>query len=153
MTAEEMWERCFGSGNDRCGSEHSVEPYEAWAFGSDPDKLAELVVRGVKTATSSAYALYEIDNEALPEAGEYSVILDSHDNAVCIIKTAKVYVTSFDRVSEAHAYKEGEGDRSLEYWREVHEKFFTDCLREAGLSFSPTMEVVCEEFEVIYKHG
>ena len=28
-------------------------------------------------------------------------------------------------VSEEHAYKEGEGDRSLAYWRAVHEEFFT----------------------------
>lgn len=143
-----MWERCFGSGgNDRCGSEGC----EAWAFGDKADELAELAVRGIKTATSSAYALYEADGEPLPQVGECSVILDSHDNARCIVKTTKVYVTSFDRVSEAHAYKEGEGDRSLDYWREVHEKFFTDCLKEAGLSFSEKMEVVCEEFEVIYK--
>ena len=147
MTAEEMWERCFG------GTEHSDEPYEAWAFGDEADKLAELVVQGIKTATSSAYALYAIDGETLPEAGEYSVILDSHDNAVCIIKTTKVYVTSFDKVSEEHACKEGEGDRSLEYWREVHERFFTDCLKEAGLDFSAAMEVVCEEFETVYKKG
>lgn len=142
-----MWERCFG------GSEQINEPYEAWAFGDSADELAELVVKGIKTATSSAYALYEIDGEPLPETGEYSVILDSHENAVCIIKTTKVYVTSFDKVSETHACKEGEGDRSLEYWREVHERFFTDCLREVGLDFSPTMEVVCEEFEVVYKKG
>lgn len=142
-----MWERCFNSGNDRSGSEGC----DAWAFGDSPDKLAELVVQGIKTATSSAYELYAIDNEALPQAGECSVILDSHDNAVCVIKTTKVYVTSFNEVSEAHAYKEGEGDRSLAYWREVHEKFFTDCLKEAGLSFSEDMKVVCEEFEVIYK--
>ena len=145
MTAEEMWERCFGN------TEQSGVPYEAWAFGDDADKLAELVVKGIKTATSSAYALYAIDNEALPQVGEYSVILDSHDNARCITKTTKVYVTSFNEVSEAHAYKEGEGDRSLAYWRKVHEKFFTECLNETGLDFSPTMEVVCEEFEVVYK--
>ena len=136
-----MWERCFGS-SAGC---------DAWAFGDKADELAELVVQGIKTATSSAYALYEIDGEALPEVGEYSVILDSHDNARCVIKTTRVYVTSFDKVSEAHACKEGEGDRSLAYWREVHEKFFTDCLSEAGLTFSEKMEVVCEEFEIVYK--
>ena len=32
----------------------------------------------------------------------------------------------FDEVDEEHAYLEGEGDRSLEYWREVHERFFTE---------------------------
>lgn len=136
-----MWERCFGSSGG-C---------DAWAFGEKADELAELVVQGIKTATSSAYALYATDGEPLPETGEYSVILDSRGSAKCIIKTTKVYVTAFDKVSEVHAYKEGEGDRSLAYWREVHEKFFTDCLKEAGLSFSSTMEVVCEEFEVVYK--
>ena len=34
---------------------------------------------------------------------------------------------------------------------EVHKKFFTKCLREVGLSFSTEMNVVCEEFEVVYK--
>lgn len=141
MTAEEMWECCFGS-SDGC---------DAWSFGGKADELAELVVQGIKTATSSAYDLYAIDGEELPEAGECSVILDSHGNAKCIIRTTKVYVTAFDRVSETHAYKEGEGDRSLAYWREIHESFFTDCLKEAGLFFSSTMDVVCEEFELVYK--
>ena len=136
-----MWSRCFGSSYG-C---------DAWAFGDKADELAELVLQGIKTATSSAYALYAVDNEPVPEAGEYSVILDSHGNAKCIIRTTKVYAVPFDKVSETHAYREGEGDRSLAYWRDVHEKFFTDCLKEAGLSFSPAMEVVCEEFEVIYK--
>ena len=141
MTAEEMYEQCFGNS----------EGCDSWAFGDKADELAELVVQGIKTATSSAYDLYRVDNEPLPEAGEYSVILDSHGGARCIIKTTKVYVTAFDKVSESHAYMEGEGDRSLVYWREVHEKFFTDCLKEAGLSFDPMIKVVCEEFEVIYK--
>lgn len=136
-----MWERCFGSS----------EGCDAWAFGDKADELAELVVQGVKTATSSAYDLYAVEGEVLPEAGECSVIVDSHGSARCIIKTTKVYVTAFDKVSENHAYKEGEGDRSLAYWRDVHEKFFTDCLKESGLSFSSAMNVVCEEFEVIYK--
>ena len=32
----------------------------------------------------------------------------------------------FDEVSKEHAYKEGEGDRSLAYWRDVHEDFFAE---------------------------
>ncbi len=55
--------------------------------------------------------------------GDYSVILNSSGEAVCIIKTLKVYVTSFNQVSDEHAFKEGEGDRSLEYWRMVHVSF------------------------------
>ena len=42
-------------------------------------------------------------------------------------------------MSKEHAFKEGEGDRSLEYWREVHKKFFRECLEEYGLEFSENM--------------
>ena len=142
MTAQEMWK---ASGIDA--------EYEAWAFGDDPDTLAELVRTGVKTATASAYPLYGLEGEALPEAGEYSVILNTRDEAVCIICTSKVYVTAYRDITAEQAYKEGEGDRSLDYWRRVHEAFFRKEMEAAGLTFSEDMGVVCEEFEVVYPKG
>lgn len=124
--------------------------FEAWAFGGDPDGLAALVKAGAKTATSSAFPLYELEGEPLPEAGEYSVILDSSENAVCVIRTTRVYTAAFSAIDAEHAYKEGEGDRSLSYWRAVHEDFFRREMAEAGLAFDESMPVVCEEFEVVY---
>ena len=144
MTAQEMWEQFV---NEQHIEE---EEYDAWAFGDDADVLAELVRRGIKTGTSSAYPLYEIEGEALPEASGYSVILDSKDEAVCIIENTKVYVVPFCEVTPDHAFKEGEGDRSLAYWRKVHEAYFTECMKEAGLTFDEDMKVVCEEFRVMY---
>ncbi len=140
MTPEELWERSGFTGT-----------YEAWSFGEAPDKLADLVIQKIKTATCSAYDLYLINNEPLPQEGSYSVILNSNDQAVCIIKTLKVYVTAFDQVSEEHAFKEGEGDRSLEYWRKVHENFLTNELASVNKTFDGNTKVVCEEFEVVYK--
>ena len=90
------------------------------------------------------------DNESLPVVGEYSVILDSHDEAVCIIRTEKVYVVEFDQVTAEHAWKEGEGDRSLEYWRKVHEDFLSKELAEINRSFNGHTKVVCEEFEMVF---
>ena len=139
MTAQEMW--------NASGIEAE---YEAWAFGDDPDTLAELVRTGVKTATASAYPFYELEGEDLPKAGEYSVILNTKDEAVCIIRTTKVYVTPYREVTAEQAWKEGEGDRSLDYWRRVHEAFFRKELEAVGLIFTEDMGVVCEEFEVIY---
>ena len=138
MTAEELWERSGLSGT-----------YEAWSFGEAPDKLAHLVEQGIKTATCSAYDLYEANHEPLPKAGDYSIILNSCGEAVCIIRTVKVYVTPFNKVSEEHAFKEGEGDRSLEYWRMVHENFLTNELASLHQSFDENTKVVCEEFEVV----
>ena len=124
--------------------------YDAWSFGDDADKLAQLVKDGIKTATCSAYCFYEMEEEDLPEAGAYNIILDSDDQAVCIIRTTKVYITSFNEVTADHAFKEGEGDRSLEYWRDVHKSFFTEELKEVNLPFDEEMKLVCEEFEVVY---
>ena len=145
MTGKDLWEAFITNNNlADCG-------YEAWAFGVEADLLAHLVAIGEKTATASAYPLYELENEPLPKTGVYSVVLDSNDNAVCIIQTQKVTVVPFNEVTAEHAYKEGEGDKSLDFWREVHEKFFTECLNEIGQKFTPGMKVVCEEFMVVYK--
>ena len=140
MTSEELWEKSGLSGT-----------YEAWPFGGAPDKLAELVLQGIKTATCSAYDLYQIDNERIPQEGDYSVILNSKEEAVCIIRTLKVYVCEFCQVSEEHAFKEGEGDRSLEYWRKVHSDFLTNELASVHRLFDEHTKVVCEEFEVVYR--
>lgn len=146
MNAIEMWnlfkEHMYVQQNAR---------YEAWSFGGQADELARLTVDGIKTGTASAYPLYEIEKEALPQVGSFDIILNSRDEAVCITETTKVYVVPFCEVSREHAYKEGEGDRSLEYWRKVHKVFFSDCLKEVGLIFDENMPVVCQEYKVVFK--
>ena len=144
MTHRDLW-AAYRAVNPDAGDE-----YEPWAYGAKPDELARLTRDGIKTATASAGPLYELEGEPLPQAGEYSVILDSRDEAVCVIRTTRVYTVPFDQVSEEQAYREGEGDRTLAYWRRVHERFFRNELSEAGLEFSPSMPVVCEEFEEVY---
>lgn len=143
MNAQEMW-ACYSDDN------HITAPYEAWAFGDSPDELAQLVLQGIKTATASAYGWYTLEGSGIPKVGEYSVIVDSYENAVCVIKTTKVYVVPYDEVDEKQAWKEGEGDRTLAYWRKVHEAFFRRELQEVGLFFNEKMKVVCEEFIRVY---
>lgn len=139
MDAVRMWEQ-FGVEGE----------YETWCFGADADRLAELVFVGKKTATSSAYPIYVEENAPLPKVGEYSIILDSHRNAVCIVRTTKVYIVPFNEVSPYHAYREGEGDLSLEYWREVHREFFIKEMNAIDKKFDEKMKVVCEEFEKVF---
>ena len=139
MTAEELWEQSGLTGN-----------YEAWSFSEAPDKLAALVKKGIKPATCSAYDLYEAGDEPLPKAGDYSIILDSGNSAVCIIQTTKVYVCAFSEVTAEHAFKEGEGNRSLAYWRKVHADFLTMELAMLHRTFTDRTKVVCEEFKVVF---
>lgn len=144
MTPQEMW-NAYKKITPSIGDE-----IDAWAFGVDADFLADLVLRGEKTATASAYDLYALEAEPLPREGTFDVILDSQNQAVCIVEITRVSVESFKYVSADHAFKEGEGDKSLAYCRQVHEDFFTDCLGQAGLTFTPESKVVLEEFRKVY---
>lgn len=147
MTAQELWDKYSAySGVDA--------PFEAWAFcggGEVGDRLAGLVLDGIKTATASTYIAFQSENEPLPKAGDHSVILYDNGEAACIIRDVKVSVVPFDEVSERHAYLEGEGDRSLAYWRMVHEEFFTPDYEAAGMPFDRRGLIVLEEFEVVYR--
>lgn len=106
MNQKEMW-NLYVKNNDV-----KNETYDAWSFGGEPsmaNKLAKLVVNGIKTAT--AYQLYELENSPLPPLCGLNIILDADNNAVCITETTKVYTCPFLEVSEEHAFKEGEGDK------------------------------------------
>lgn len=144
MKALDMWQE-YQQINPNIGDE-----MDAWAFGAEPDLLAQLVLDGTKTATASAFGLYELEGEPLPKVGSYDIVLDSQDDAVCIIEITKVSVVPFKDVSAGHAFKEGEGDRSLAYWRQVHEELFTEWLAESHLVFNEDSKIVLEEFRVVY---
>lgn len=139
MTAEEMWRDHLGYLTQTKGV------YSAWAFGgrddAESDLLAQLAERGVKQATTSALNEYGPD-ERLPQAGDYSVILDSRGQAVCIIVDESVTIRRFGDVDESYAFREGEGDKSLRYWRSVHQEAF------CGITDDDL--VVCEEFRKVY---
>jgi uncharacterized protein YhfF len=131
--------------------QHSVIA-EGW--GDSPqmaDELGALIAAGTKTATCSAMVEWEANGNALPEPGLLTVVLDGKDEPLCIIETMQVEVKPFDQVDAQFAYDEGEGDRSLAYWRAAHRRFFERYLSTMGLVFSEDMLLVCERFRLIYK--
>lgn len=125
----------------------------AWGFGDGPemaDELGALVYAGTKTATCSSLWEIEHDGEAIPEAGDLSIILDGRGRPLCIIETTQVEVKPFNAVDARFAYDEGEGDRSLAYWRAAHRRFFSRSLNAIGRAFDETMPLVCERFRVVW---
>ncbi|MFP7492179.1 ASCH domain-containing protein [Terribacillus saccharophilus] len=121
----------------------------AWQFGADPDQLAQLVIEGTKTATCSGLVFYEMENEALPAVGDYSIVLDSKDEPTAIIKTVDVTIMPMNEVPEEFAIAEGEGDRTYQYWKDVHVDFFTKELHALGMEYTEDMMLVCERFELV----
>ncbi len=153
MTDKELWEEfCLKKNID------INTPYETWSFGGtedDVDKLAELVLQGKKFGTASSYDEYTLEDalEEVPKVGDYSVIINSKDEALCVVRDYDVYIRSFGDVPPFHAYAEGEGNRSLKYWRDVHREFFKNCLDGTDITFNEESQVVCEKFSVEYVHG
>lgn len=151
MTEKELWAEFCSKKNIDINT-----PYEAWGFGcveeSDTDKLAELVLQGKKFGTASSYDEYVMEDitDEIPKVGDYSVILNSKDEAVCVIKDYDVYIRPFGDVPPFHAYAEGEGNMSLEYWRNVHTSFFKECLDETDMPFNQESKIICEKFSVEY---
>lgn len=128
--------------------------YEAWGFGDSDtmaDDLGQLVADGTKTATCSLLWEYEHDGDPLPQEGEHSIILDGRGAPMCIIKTVEIRQRPYNEVDAQFAYDEGEGDRSLQYWRDVHWTFFSRSCERIGRDISETMPLLCERFEVVYR--
>lgn len=149
ITSKELWQQFI---DDKGVS--SDTPYDVWHFGDESmaDALGELVFKGIKRATTSLKAEYDYDGDSLPLVDEYSVITDSKNRPLCIIKTVSVEERLFKNVDEAFAEVEGEGDKSLTYWRNAHISFFKDVCSRIGLDFNEDMTVVLEKFEVVYKN-
>ena len=63
-----------------------------------------------------------------------------------MIRTVSVEVRAFGLVDEAFAWVEGEGDRSLAYWREEHIRFF----ESQGRPVDDETAVVLETFELLW---
>ena len=128
--------------------------YTSWHFcdnEKDANELAKLVREKVKRGTTSLYYFYELENEELPKEGNCSVITDWNGIAQCIIKTKKVTIRAFKDISEEFAKIEGEGDKSLKYWRQVHVDSFTRESKRHEIVFSQNTLVVFEEFEMVYR--
>jgi uncharacterized protein YhfF len=114
----------------------------SFAFGDGPDladELLDLVMKGIKTATCSTE---DEPNTSTP--GERWIVLDGSGTPRCVIETTEVSYRRYADVDAAFAYDEGEGDRSLAYWRQAHRTYFGRMGR-----FSEDMMLMCERFRLI----
>lgn len=124
-----------------------IQNFEVFHFGKDQkqaDELFELVLQGKKIATSY---LYDKDENLIN--GSYSILTNWDKDNQILIQTTNIDVLPFHKVTKQHARNEGEGTKTLGYWRKVHKDFFTEELAKKGQSFSEDLLIVCETFRVV----
>jgi len=135
-------------------SSYHSKSYISEGWGDSPemaDELGGLITQGTKTGTCSALWEWETEGKPIPEVGLITIVLDGKGEPLCIVETTEVTVRNYNEVDADFARAEGEGDLSLEYWRQAHRNFFSRTLLKIGKEFSEEMPLVCERFRVIFK--
>ena len=126
--------------------------YQVWYFGNSAEmaeELLELVLEGKKRATAGLVWGYEKEPEKVAVLNGYSVVTDFEGHPKCVLQTTEIRVLPYNEVDAEFAFDEGEGDQSLDYWRQVHWEFFSSICLEIGRKRSPEMPVYCERFKLL----
>lgn len=127
-------------------------PPVAW-FGDSAEmarELGDLVRAGAKTATAGLLWKWRRDGREPPAPGARQVIVDWAGQPLAVIEMTEVRTVPFEKVDEAFARDEGEGDGSLDYWRRVHWAFFARECERIGREPSPAMPVICMRFRLVH---
>ncbi|WP_074749331.1 ASCH domain-containing protein [Halomonas caseinilytica] len=122
------------------------------SYGDSPElerELLELIKSGSKTASASLAWAYDAERREMPKPGDVAIVVNSQGRPKLVTQIESVELLPFSEVSSEHAALEGEGDKSLAYWRETHWQFFSRECARIGKVASPEMPVVCARFKVM----
>lgn len=115
---------------------------ERFAFGDGPemaDRLLAFVLSGAKTATCWSAA-----DGPQTHVGKRMVVNDGAGRPRAVIETLSLEQRRFDEAPLAFALAEGEGDETLQDWRDGHRAYF-----ERNGGFAPDMMLWCERFRLV----
>src|SRR5579863_7169176 len=108
-------------------------------------RLNQLILDGHKRATAGLLVDYVRENEELESPGDLLTLVDDESQPVSTVVVKEVATMPFIEVPWSFAQAEGEGDESLEEWRDGHRRFWT----EAGEVVDDHTPVVLIWFELI----
>lgn len=115
------------------------------------DKLNDLILSEKKIASCGLLAMWQHFEEPIPKVGDIEIVLDYDDEPVAAIQYTEVEIKPFNKVDEAFARDEGEGDLSYEYWKTEHVKYFTRECEALDMEFSESADLVCLRFRLVGK--
>lgn len=134
------------------GVQSLPEPKDIFAFGEANRRvtgdLNKLALAGIKRATTS----FPVPNPRHWDVGDLSVGLDEFDKPCFLMKTTELVEKNFEDVDYEFAFTEGEGDKSLEFWRSEHRHCYKDKMGPDGRLFGDGIgrKVLCERYEIIF---
>lgn len=129
-----MWPRVNGQRTIELGSP-----------GASRDNLNGLVLAGRKRATAGLLEQdYRAESEEIEHVGERLVLLGNAGEPLAVLVVTAVSQVPFGAVTWEFAESEGEGDTSLDEWRQGHREFWG---RE-GIEITDETPIVCLSFRL-----
>ena len=113
------------------------------------ESLLALIRSGRKRAGTGLLWAYEYDGEKISKTGDIEIVIDHLNRAALVTRITRAAVVRYDEVTAGYAAIEGEGDGSLDYWRNAHWAFFSRECSRIGREPDESMPVVCSIFEVL----
>lgn len=87
-------------------------------------RLNQLILDGHKRATAGLLLDYVREDEELEAEGDMLALVVDDSQRIATVVVTEVATVPFIEVPWKFAQAEGEGDESLEAWREVHRRFW-----------------------------
>ncbi len=146
---EQFWHQAVRS----CPQLKGKHYFEAFCFGGTEEmanELAELALSGVKTATSTLLWTIEQENKPFLQVGDFSIVTNWEKVPVCVTETIDLRIIPFNEVDAQFAYDYGEGDRTLEWWKENMWDYYVQECAVIGRQAAEDMPLLCERFRVVY---
>jgi uncharacterized protein YhfF len=131
----------------------SVKEFVVVRFGDCihlADELATQVVAGKKRATTSLLRDFTELGRRIPEPGDFIVVIDGKNTPRCIVCILQVEIKALGEVDETFAWDEGGGDRSLQWWRSAHARYFKRRGVREGFAVNDHTQVILARFEVVW---
>lgn len=149
MTSSEFWQKTKAALKLQDDESFAGElGFEARGFAGT-EKIAALLAEK-KRAAFSTYAVYAIDNEILPVSGEFYIVKNADEEAVCAIQIQRVEILPFNEVPWTLAALEGE-DENLQEWRERTREILEEESEIIGYEFREDIKLVFMEFKIVMR--
>ncbi len=120
-------------------------------YGDSPElsrSLLAMIRSGQKRAGTSLLWWHEHEGEPIAQVGNIEIVLTHGHHPSIVTRVTRVEVLPYRDVSAEYAAIEGEGDGSLDYWRQAHWAYFSRVCASIGKLPARDMLVVCGVFEV-----
>lgn len=122
-----------------------LRPLEIGVPGEMRQRLNRLIIDGHKRATAGLLIDYVREDEELETEGEMLALVDDESKRVATVVVTAIATMPFIEVPWKFAQAEGEGDESLEEWREGHLRFW----RSAGEEIDDQTPIVLIWFALV----